>query len=170
MCTWKKRSRVAWDNKTNDKTTSKDLRRNPKTTVSWEKDCECSIVQCQIGRRGGDAWRAQKRAIWSSISIHQKGEYPHPNRQLVHKLKAEWDKFGSEYCNLISANTEYTGINESEPDTEGLKQVSRSIHHHIPLLDDCHTGWVELRIFSDTEDSQWSLIVHLLISRILTEK
>ncbi|KAI4801878.1 hypothetical protein KUCAC02_019746 [Chaenocephalus aceratus] len=44
------------------------------------------------------------------------------NSSTEEKLKAEWDKFGSEYCNLISANTNYIeALSEADTESAGSK-------------------------------------------------
>lgn len=44
-------------------------------------------------------------------------------------------------------------INQSKKDTESLWQVGQLLHYHTPFQDDAHSGWVELRMFVNAEDS-----------------
>lgn len=72
------------------------------------------------------------------------------NSSTEEKLKAEWDKFGSEYCNLISANTDYIEA-LSEADTEASRQQLNNVGK---MAEDCDQRFAEVE--QEVKSSLWS--------------
>ncbi|KAL3045101.1 hypothetical protein OYC64_013372 [Pagothenia borchgrevinki] len=72
------------------------------------------------------------------------------NLSTEEKLKAEWDKFGSEYCNLISANTDYIEA-LSEADTEVSRQQANNVGK---MAEDCDQRFAEVE--QEVKLSLWS--------------
>ena len=72
------------------------------------------------------------------------------NSSTEEKLKAEWDKFGSEYCNLISANTDYIEA-LSEADTEASRQQANNVGK---MAEDCDQRFAEVE--QEVKLSFWS--------------
>ncbi|KAK1902436.1 Biosynthetic arginine decarboxylase [Dissostichus eleginoides] len=72
------------------------------------------------------------------------------NSSTEEKLKAEWDKFGREYCNLISANTDYIEA-LSEADTEASRQQANNVEK---MAEDCDQRFAKVE--QEVKSSLWS--------------
>lgn len=70
-------------------------------------------------------------------------------------LKAEWDKFGSEYCNLISANTVYIEA-LSKADTEASRQQADNVGK---MAEDCDQWFAEVE--QEVMSVLWSRLAEL---------
>lgn len=66
------------------------------------------------------------------------------------KLKAEWEKFEGEYCNVIAANTDYIEA-LCEANTEVSRQQAEDVKR---MADDCDQKFVEVE--DNIKSSLWS--------------